>query len=270
MAVQLGDLSSSRAVGEMLSENEDPIKYPCHRVVRSDGTLGGFTHPLGLKEKIARLGREGVKVSNGKIENFERIRFNGFKSDFPLKRFRSNIRKIKFEEGYDVPNELRAMDITYYGRKGIGVAVDFSEEITFEIAIREVKSPYIPNYLYLREGEIYENLVRRDKLNILDGNGILHRERKGVATLVGATKNAPTVGLAKSLLMGKIEKDIVFVDDQPVAKKFGKYFISPGYKVSLQSSYDLLTGNDYFPQTRYPDRISRRYRNEILPFQYSI
>jgi deoxyribonuclease V len=270
LAIQLGDIVASRAVGEMLSENKDPVRFPCHRVVMSDGTLGGFTHPLGVKEKVDRLKRDGVIVVNGRIENFEKIRFREFRSKFPLKRFRNSIKGIRFRDSDDFPTEMRAMDISYSGRKGIGVAVDFGKELSFEIVVREVKSPYIPNYLYLREGEIYEEIVEKNRMNIIDGNGILHREMKGVATIVGANRNVSTVGIAKSLLTGEVKGEKVFVDGLAVGVKCGKYYISPGYRTNVRGSFNILKNSRYFPHTKYPDRISRRYRDEVLPHQYSI
>ncbi len=48
-----------RAVGTMLSKNKDLIKVPCHRVVRSDGRIGGYVLGSPFKRKLLEL--EGVK-----------------------------------------------------------------------------------------------------------------------------------------------------------------------------------------------------------------
>lgn len=56
-----------RFVGTMLSFNRDP-KTPCHRVVRSDGLVGGFGLPGGNPAKRQKLAREGVAIRNGKID----------------------------------------------------------------------------------------------------------------------------------------------------------------------------------------------------------
>ncbi|HIH90306.1 MGMT family protein [Ignicoccus hospitalis] len=48
-----------RAVGAMLARNEDLVVYPCHRVVMSDGRLGGYA--LGKEFKRRLLELEGVK-----------------------------------------------------------------------------------------------------------------------------------------------------------------------------------------------------------------
>lgn len=53
-----------RAVGNILNKNRD-FKIPCHRVIRSDGKVGGYNR--GIKKKIALLKREGVKIKNKKV-----------------------------------------------------------------------------------------------------------------------------------------------------------------------------------------------------------
>ena len=65
-----------RKVGRILSENEDLENIKCYKVVKSDGKVGGYK--LGIKEKIKRLEKEGIKVENGKIVDFERrvLRFS--------------------------------------------------------------------------------------------------------------------------------------------------------------------------------------------------
>lgn len=59
-----------RAVGQAMNKNPYAPKIPCHRVVGSDGTLGGFAH--GAKAKTQLLKEEGVSVDAGRIVDFER------------------------------------------------------------------------------------------------------------------------------------------------------------------------------------------------------
>ena len=53
-----------RAVGNILNKNRDK-KIPCHRVIKSNGKIGGYNR--GIKKKIALLKREGVKIKNKKV-----------------------------------------------------------------------------------------------------------------------------------------------------------------------------------------------------------
>lgn len=58
VAWRAGRPRAYRAVGNIMNKNPDTKKVPCHRVVRSDGTPGGYAR--GAREKIAILRREGA------------------------------------------------------------------------------------------------------------------------------------------------------------------------------------------------------------------
>ena len=64
----------ARAVGNALNKNPFAPKVPCHRVVRSDGSLGGFAS--GAEEKKKLLAREGVRVQGNKIADLEKVLFS--------------------------------------------------------------------------------------------------------------------------------------------------------------------------------------------------
>ena len=70
---KLGKGMVYRAVGNALNRNPHAPKVPCHRVVSTDGSIGGFAH--GSSKKIILLKKEGVKVSKGKIVDFEKKLF---------------------------------------------------------------------------------------------------------------------------------------------------------------------------------------------------
>jgi methylated-DNA-[protein]-cysteine S-methyltransferase len=55
-----------RAVGGALNRNPYGSGVPCHRVIGSDGSLGGFGKSLKTKE--SRLKREGIEIIGGKID----------------------------------------------------------------------------------------------------------------------------------------------------------------------------------------------------------
>jgi O-6-methylguanine DNA methyltransferase len=59
VAQRAGNKFASRAVGNILSKNYN-LKIPCHRVIRSDGGLGGYNR--GLKNKKRILIKEGVQL----------------------------------------------------------------------------------------------------------------------------------------------------------------------------------------------------------------
>lgn len=59
VAKYAGNKKACRAVGNILNNNYNP-NIPCHRVIRSDGKIGGYNK--GNEEKIRRLKQEGVII----------------------------------------------------------------------------------------------------------------------------------------------------------------------------------------------------------------
>ncbi|HVM90949.1 MAG TPA: MGMT family protein [Verrucomicrobiae bacterium] len=56
VAAAIGDPRAARAVGNALNKNRDTKNIPCHRVIRSDGSTGGYA--FGARKKIALLKKE--------------------------------------------------------------------------------------------------------------------------------------------------------------------------------------------------------------------
>jgi methylated-DNA-[protein]-cysteine S-methyltransferase len=70
MANALGS-KAWRAVGTAMAKNKDLITTPCHRVVRSDGSIGQYA--LGADKKADLLESEGVAISNGKVDRLDQF-----------------------------------------------------------------------------------------------------------------------------------------------------------------------------------------------------
>lgn len=69
---------SYRAIGQALRNNTNVFKVPCHRVVKSNGEVGGylgFKYGIYQKKKIKLLEGEGVRIKNGKVSDFKNILF---------------------------------------------------------------------------------------------------------------------------------------------------------------------------------------------------
>lgn len=71
LAKLIGHPKAHRAVGTAMNKNPFAPKVPCHRVVKSNGEIGGFAQDIQIK--IRRLEQEGVRIKNNKILNFENI-----------------------------------------------------------------------------------------------------------------------------------------------------------------------------------------------------
>jgi len=62
VAIGINRPKSARAVANACGKNPHSPKVPCHRVIRSDGTLGGFSASGGIKTKKKLLKKEGFFI----------------------------------------------------------------------------------------------------------------------------------------------------------------------------------------------------------------
>ncbi len=69
IAKAMGRPRAYRAVANALAKNPHPIKVPCHRVVRSDGGVGGYGGSFsGARRKAELLASEGIEIKDLKID----------------------------------------------------------------------------------------------------------------------------------------------------------------------------------------------------------
>ncbi|MEO0145145.1 MAG: deoxyribonuclease V [candidate division WOR-3 bacterium] len=144
-----------------------------------------------------------------------------------------------------------------------------------------VEFPYIPGFLAFREApnllKVYENLKIKPDVIMVDGHGISHPRGLGIASHLGVLLNKPTIGVAKSLLVGKYKelgykkgsKEYVYYNNQVVAYAFRSkdntepIFISPGHLIDLESALSIviktLKGYRLPEPTRLADYYSRKF-----------
>ena len=73
LAKAVGLKSGQRAIGTIMKKNPFPVIVPCHRVVKSDGRIGGYVY--GERVKSQMLAKEGIKIKDGKIIDFDKEKF---------------------------------------------------------------------------------------------------------------------------------------------------------------------------------------------------
>jgi len=71
LAKSVGLKNGQRMIGRIMNKNAFPVIIPCHRVIKSDGKVGGYAY--GEDVKINMLSKEGIKICDGKIIDLEKI-----------------------------------------------------------------------------------------------------------------------------------------------------------------------------------------------------
>ena len=79
IARAVGNPRASRAVAGALGANPFAPVIPCHRVVCSDGKVGGYSGGGGIRKKISLLAAEGVRIRRGKVAAVTRFAVGGKK-----------------------------------------------------------------------------------------------------------------------------------------------------------------------------------------------
>ncbi len=247
LADSLGDRRAARAIGSLLSKNPTPPDPPCHRVVYADGRTGWYKgRGRGAEDKISLLRAEGVEVHEGRVD-LEKHLFTEFETVPVLKFMREEQLALSREidcDGGPLPDTLSAIDVSYDGDTAFAARVDFSlldgSEIGRERVRTEVGFPYIPGYLSYREaGAMGCLLVDDGRLHVIDGNGVLHPRRAGIACHLGREGHR-TMGAAKSLMVGELDGESVRIDGEEKGRKVGRYYVSVGNLVTLSQAEEAL------------------------------
>lgn len=135
-------------------------------------------------------------------------------------------KRFKIEKLKKIPQIIVFLDSSYLEDKIISCFLfyDFLNKTTLKkkYLINKVKFPYIPTYLSLREGDFYLKGLKSEyfDLIVVDGQGIAHPRKIGIATYLGLKLNKPSIGIAKNLLYGKYESlgnkfgDFSFIKDK--------------------------------------------------------
>ncbi len=149
-------------------------------------------------------------------------------------------------------------------------------------ATLRVRFPYVPGYLSFREVpalvKAYDKLKIKPDVIMLDGQGIAHPRRLGVASHVGLALDTPTIGCAKSRLYG-VGKDpasrkgsVSRIRDPKDGDVIGAYvrtkdsvkpvIISPGHRITLEESIDIALTCVRSHRIPEPTRLAHNLANE--------
>lgn len=155
------------------------------------------------------------------------------------------------------------------------------ELVSYALAKAETTFPYIPGFLGFREVpallKAWELLPVKPDVTVLDGQGITHPRRMGIASHFGVLTDTMTIGCAKNKLYGTLEKDLEEKKFSTVLlynrvqeeigyvlrtkNKTAPVFISPGNHVSVPDSLDIMKNCVRTYRIPEPTRLAHEYVN---------
>ncbi|MBI5188410.1 MAG: endonuclease V [Nitrospirae bacterium] len=196
-------------------------------------------------------------------------------------------KKVRIVPLRKIPEYITGVDAAFLEDKVIGVAClyKYPEIIPVEdtYAVTEVSFPYIPGLLSFREGpviiEAINSLNIKPDIILFDGQGIAHPKGLGIASHIGVLLEAPTIGCAKSRLVGEY-KEPGFKRGNWSSLEYGSkivgavlrtkdnvrpVFVSPGHRIDLRNSIEIVlrcTDKYRIPEPlRRADSISKKIKN---------
>lgn len=292
LAEALGDLHAARWVATEL-QTFDPEDDPVHRVLRRTGEVIG-TARFPVQQRCQRLRQEGVTIRKGAVET-RTFGWTDFTGSRPLKQLQAVqqrlLSQMKTPPLQYSPQRVAGVDVSY-SRDGRGVAAYVVVEtksrkiVQQETAIAEIRFPYIPGYLSFRELPVYaklrEQIERSGQIEpwvLVDGNGILHPRRAGIACQLGCLWSVRTVGVSKHQLCGKVanqrlNRAELRADDGTILgyrlqreSKRGTLYVSPGWDIDVDGAWMLvdsqMQGHRLPDPIYHADRLSREVARQL-------
>ncbi|GAA0562622.1 deoxyribonuclease V [Chitinophaga japonensis] len=161
------------------------------------------------------------------------------------------------------------------------------QPLTYSLVKKEVHFPYVPGYLAFREVpalmEAWEQLPLKPDVLVVDGHGIAHPRRMGIAAHFGALSGQASIGCAKKRLFGTytepgpergaytplLHKEEVIGSVLRTKAHVKPVFVSPGHRMDVQDSLSLILqccGRYRLPEpTRLAHAAVNRFRLGELP-----
>jgi len=185
---------------------------------------------------------------------------------------------------------IAGVDASFTDGKVIGVAClyRYPELIYIEhtFTVKEATFPYVPGYLTFREGpaiiDAINHLKIKPHLLLVDGQGIAHPRGLGIASHLGVLLDTPSVGCAKSRLIGEYEEPgfkkgaraTLRYDSRVIGAVLRTrdgvtpLFVSPGHRIDLKTSIEIVlgcTGKFRIPEPlRTADFLSKKIKRESV------
>lgn len=164
--------------------------------------------------------------------------------------------------------------------------------IAYSLVQAETRFPYVPRYLAFREVpalvKVWEQLQIKPSVLVVDGHGIAHPRRMGIAAHFGTLTGQASMGCAKNILFGKYEVpapefgaySAIYDKQEQIGFAFrskaktAPVYISPGHGMGLQNSLDTIkqcTGKYRIPEpTRLAHELVNKFRKGEIKKGYHV
>lgn len=184
---------------------------------------------------------------------------------------------------YDYLNNVDTVcgiDVSYKGVNAFCSAAIVNKNTLESIEIVNEKSIvkylYIPGLFMLKEAKPLLKILRLLKKSfdvlLIDGHGILHPRKCGLACYIGILIDKPTIGVAKNLLCGSIlENNYIEYNKKILGYRIRNnnkkdIYVSVGHKISLETAVNIIINltkkNEFIPEPlKIADSNSKKYSN---------
>lgn len=158
-------------------------------------------------------------------------------------------KKVVTQDEFSEINRICGVDVAYMGDAAYCSAVVMERNSKLVEAVdaeTAATHSYVPGLLMLREAEpiihALRMLVSSYDLLLVDGHGILHPRKCGLACHIGVILDKPTIGIAKSLLCGTVKPGGYMELGGEVLgyAASNKMYVSVGHKISLKTAIAIV------------------------------
>ncbi len=173
-------------------------------------------------------------------------------------------KKLILKDDFESIENIAGVDVAYKDDKAVCAVVIMNRNKIILKKTRKstAKFPYIPGFFAFREAPPIIKTVKgiKNKIDILlvNGHGIAHPRGFGLASHVGLILNLPTIGIASSLLCGEVRDGYIFLNNKKVGYQYRKIYVSPGHRISLPSSIQIVKGCMH--AHRLPEPLHRAHK----------
>jgi len=192
--------------------------------------------------------------------------------------------KVLIEDDYTYLKFIGGVDQAFINDRIISLIVvleyDSLEVVDRSFSVQAVNYPYIPTFLSFREGpaiiSAFKELKTRPDILMVDGAGINHPRRAGIATHIGVALDVPTIGITKKILCGSGNEPSIVGEAAPLTYRGRNVgwllksgirsrpiIVAPGHRVSLDRSLIIVKACLRGYKLPEPVRIAHEHVNML-------